>query len=68
MNPGKSIFFAGRVLAGFGLLIWMCDFGGRTFLPGDFVFRRPGLMVQFPIVTGLIASVVLSLALQLWNR
>lgn len=68
MNPGKGIFLAGLVVAGLGLLIWRCDWDGRTFLPGDLVYERRGFVVHFPIVTCLVVSVVLSLVLRLWNR
>jgi hypothetical protein len=58
----------GRMLVGFGLLIaavggtlWLFSLvpGGR--LPGDILIRRRGFTFYFPVVTGLVVSIVLSL-------
>jgi hypothetical protein len=58
----------GVVLVAVGLLWpWLTKLGlGR--LPGDFVVERGNFSFYFPIVTCVIASVVLSLILWLLNR
>ena len=66
----------GRMLVGLGLLLvaaggalWVISHvpgGGR--LPGDILIRRRGVTFYFPLATGLIVSVVLSLAATLLQR
>jgi hypothetical protein len=57
----------GVVLLAAGLL-WpfLSRYVGR--LPGDIVVRREGWTFAFPIVTGLVLSVILSLLLWLFRR
>jgi hypothetical protein len=47
---------------GFGWLEWL----GR--LPGDILIKRNRVTFYFPLATGLLISVVLSLLLYLWTR
>lgn len=63
MNPfPKLLIIAGVVLIVVGL-IWMV--GGRFLnlgrLPGDIVYEKGNVRFYFPIVTCIVASVVLSL-------
>jgi len=56
------------ILAGLGLLL-MSKLGGGGFrLPGDFVIRRGNFTLYFPLATGLILSLVLTLLLNLFLR
>lgn len=63
MNPfPKMLIIAGIALIIIGL-IWMV--GGRFFnigrLPGDIVYEKGNVRFYFPIVTCIVASIVLSL-------
>ncbi|MEW5773476.1 MAG: DUF2905 domain-containing protein [Thermodesulfobacteriota bacterium] len=78
MNPwpelGRLLLVLGVVLAAAGLLLmfwdklpWLSRLPlGR--LPGDINIEREGFRLSFPIVTCIIASVVLSLLLWLFRR
>jgi formate hydrogenlyase subunit 3/multisubunit Na+/H+ antiporter MnhD subunit len=64
-----------RVLIALGIILvvvglawpWIAKLGfGR--LPGDFHFERDGFSFYFPLTTGLIISVVLSLVLWLLRK
>ena len=62
----------GRVLLVFGVLIALIGGAlmlfGRFQLPGDFTFRSGGVTVYVPIVTSIILSIVLTVALNLFFR
>jgi len=66
---GKLLVAAGLLLAAAGALIWS-GFGrgwlGR--LPGDIHYTRGNFSFHFPIVTCLLASLVLTLLLWLFRR
>lgn len=55
---GKLLMIAGGVLFLIGILMQFTKFGR---LPGDIVIKRENMTVYFPIVTSIIASIVLSL-------
>ncbi len=64
-----------RFLIGLGLLILAVGIAwpilsrtGFGRLPGDIVFHRDGTTFYFPLVTCIIASIVLSALLWLFNR
>lgn len=66
----KLLVLIGVAFIAFGL-VWMI--GERLGLslgrlPGDIVFERGNLRIYFPIATSLLLSVVLSVALWLFNR
>lgn len=67
---GRSLIFVGLILAGIGLLLTMGDrlpFRlGR--LPGDIVWKGKNTVFYFPLATGLVLSVVLSVLMWLFNR
>ncbi len=67
---GKVLFFLGLALAAMGLLLtWVPSLRlGR--LPGDLFIRRENWSLHFPLVTCLLASVVLTLVFWLiqWFR
>jgi hypothetical protein len=57
---------AGLILVSAGVLVWLGVPLGR--LPGDLVLRRGGFTLYLPIITSLLASLVLALAAWLIRR
>jgi len=57
----RLFILAGLVLVGVGVLLHFGVPLGR--LPGDFTFRRGSVTVSFPLVTSILASIVLTLLL-----
>ncbi|MDE2183511.1 MAG: DUF2905 domain-containing protein [Alphaproteobacteria bacterium] len=68
MEPRRLLIVGGIVLLALGLLWpWLSRLGfGR--LPGDIAIHRGNLHFYFPIVTSLIASVVLTLLFWLLRK
>ena len=66
---GKLLVIVGLVIAAVGVLLW-CGVGkgwlGR--LPGDINYSKGDFSFQFPIVTCVIISVILTLVLWLFRR
>lgn len=64
----RTLIILGAILLVAGLLWpWILKLGlGR--LPGDIVIERGGFRFYFPIVTGLLVSLVLSAVLWLFRR
>lgn len=65
---GKFVIFAGLLLVVLGAVMTVIEHlaGSRGgLLPGDIVIRRGGFTFYFPIVTCIVASVVLTLLLSL---
>ena len=63
---GRTLIVLGLLIAGVGLLV---SFGlpiGR--LPGDITIRRGNFTFYFPLVTSIIASIVLTLIMMLFSR
>ena len=59
---GKTLLVLGLVIAAAGLLVMLL--GDRLplgRLPGDIVIDRPGFKFFFPLTTGILVSIVLSL-------
>ena len=66
---GRLLIVGGLVLAGLGLLVVLLDrvpFLGR--LPGDIVIRRGPVTVYAPIVTSILLSILVTIALSLFLR
>ena len=63
---GKLLVVIGVVIACVGLLVMLGLPIGR--LPGDITYRRGATTVYFPIVTCLVASVILTLVLAFLRR
>ena len=66
---GRLLIGAGLLLAFVGVVVLLAGrvpFLGR--LPGDFVFRRGPVTVYVPLLTSLVLSVVLTLALNIFLR
>lgn len=66
---GRILLVAGLVLAGIGLLLMFSDkFGWIGRLPGDIVIRREKFTFYFPLATGIVISVFLTLLFWLFRR
>lgn len=66
---GKTLLFAGVAVALLGLLLLLgpkIPFVGR--LPGDFLFRRGDAAFYFPLATSIIASILLTVLLNIAFR
>jgi len=63
---GKLLVVAGLIIAGIGALIMLGLPLGR--LPGDVVVRRGNSTFYFPLATGLVLSVILTLIMALLRR
>jgi hypothetical protein len=63
---GRALIILGLVIAAIGLLItWGAPIGR---LPGDFHVRRGNVSFYFPLVTSILASLVLTLLMWLFRR
>ena len=66
---GKFLVIAGLLLVALGLMLWT-GFGkgwvGR--LPGDIHYTRGNFTFYFPVVTGLVVSLILTLFLWLFKK
>ncbi len=67
---GRTLIIVGAVIMAMGLLL---SFGGRLpfrlgRLPGDILIRGKNSVFYFPLATGLLLSLLLSLILWLLNR
>ena len=63
---GKLLVIAGLLIAFVGLLVMLGVPIGR--LPGDLSYRRGNTTFYFPIVTSIVASILLTLLLALLRR
>jgi hypothetical protein len=68
-DAGKFLMAAGLLLFVIGLIFWS-GFGrgwlGR--LPGDIHYQRGNFSFYFPLVTCILASIILSLLLRLFRK
>jgi hypothetical protein len=63
---GKLLVVGGLIIAGIGMLVLLGVPVGR--LPGDITVRRGNFTFYFPLVTSIIASILLTLLLALLRR
>jgi hypothetical protein len=63
---GRSLIILGLLIAGVGLLMTLGLPIGR--LPGDITIRRGNFTFYFPLVTSIVASIVLTLIMMLFSR
>ena len=66
---GKSLIGFGLIITFVGLLIFFSDkipFIGR--LPGDIYIKRENFSFYFPLATGLLLSLIISLILWLFRK
>jgi hypothetical protein len=64
---GKVLAFAGLALAALGGLLYVLGRSGFRGLPGDLRYETQNVRVYFPVVTCVVLSVVVTLALWAWN-
>lgn len=64
---GKLLLIVGLVLAGLGLLVMLAGKGLIPRLPGDFSFNIGSVRVYLPLVTSIVLSILLTLALRLFS-
>ena len=66
---GKTLIYLGLVLVVIGLIL---SFAGKLpwlgHLPGDITIEREGFSFYFPLATGILISVILSLVLYFFRR
>ena len=60
---GKMLIFLGAILLVVGVLLTFFPTGRLGKLPGDIVIRRENWSLYVPITTGILLSLVLTLAL-----
>jgi hypothetical protein len=65
---GKFLVFAGIVLVAVGIVWLVGERFGLGRLPGDIVIEGENTRFYFPIMTSIIISIVLSLALWLFTH
>jgi hypothetical protein len=63
---GRTLIVLGLLIAGVGVLMTLGLPIGR--LPGDFTIRRGNFTFYFPLVSSIIASIVLTLVMMLLGR
>ena len=65
---GKFLVIAGLILAAVGALLWSgLGKGWLGRLPGDINYSKDNFSFHFPIVTCLLLSALLTLAMSLWR-
>jgi hypothetical protein len=64
---GKVMVAMGVILVVTGLAVWGLGRAGFRGLPGDVSFKSGNVRVYFPIVTCILISVLLTLALWAWG-
>jgi heme/copper-type cytochrome/quinol oxidase subunit 2 len=64
---GKWLIFFGLFIAAIGILIWLAGKSGLPFgsLPGDIRVERPGFSFNFPLMTGIVISIVITVILNI---
>lgn len=65
---GKFLIVAGVVLIAVGIAWLAGERLGLGRLPGDIVIERDNMRIYLPIMTSVVISIVLSLALWLFSR
>ncbi len=65
---GKLMIVFGAALIVIGVLVWGLGRLGFHGLPGDIRYESEHTQIYFPIVSCLILSAILTLALWLWHR
>lgn len=62
---GKWMIVGGLAITAFGLVAWLAGKTGLPFghLPGDIRLERPGFSFNFPLVTCILISVVLTVVI-----
>jgi len=64
----RTLIFVGLAVALTGAILWGAAKLGLGRLPGDIVIERDNVRIFFPIVTGIVISIVLTLILNVAVR
>jgi hypothetical protein len=68
-DAGWALVLLGATVLVAGALLLVADrVPGIGKLPGDFVFRRGGVTIYFPLATFLLVSILLTIVLNLLRR
>jgi hypothetical protein len=67
MQIGKVIILLGVVLVVIGAAVWALGRLGFRGLPGDIRYESDHVRVYFPVITCLVLSALLTLALWIWR-
>ncbi len=64
---GKWLILFGLGIAVIGILVWLAGKSGFPFgsLPGDIRVERPGFSFNFPVMTSIVISVLLTVILNI---
>ena len=65
---GRFLIIAGIVLVAVGIVWLVGERFGLGRLPGDIVIERENTRIYLPIMTSIVISIILSLALWLFSR
>ncbi|MEW6110727.1 MAG: DUF2905 domain-containing protein [Thermodesulfobacteriota bacterium] len=65
---GKMLVLVGLAVVALGLLLWLGGKLGLPFgsLPGDFRVDRPGFSFRFPLMTGIVLSIILTVLVNIF--
>ncbi len=66
-EAGKVLIAVGLTLTLFGAVLWLAGRTGFRGLPGDIVIETDHVRFYFPIVSGLLLSLLLSGLLWVWQ-
>ena len=64
---GKLILFLGLGLTALGAVVWGLGKAGFRGLPGDIHHEGENFQFHFPVVTCIVLSILLSLAIWIWR-
>jgi hypothetical protein len=64
---GRHLLLIGVVLVIIGALVWGLGKAGFRGLPGDIRYETENIRVYIPIATSILISVLLTMALWLWQ-
>ncbi|MFW6077070.1 MAG: DUF2905 domain-containing protein [Hyphomicrobiales bacterium] len=65
---GKFLIIAGIVLVAVGIVWLVGERFGLGRLPGDIIIERENTRIYFPIMTSIVISIILTVALWLFSR
>lgn len=68
LSVGRLLLVTGLILLVAGALVLLLGGMGLGKLPGDFIIRRGGFTLYFPLMTSILISLVISLLLWLFRR
>lgn len=69
MDPiGKLLIIIGAVSTLFGLALLLGGRLGLGRLPGDIIVQKENFTFYFPVMTGIVLSVILTIIFRIYNR